>query len=691
MKRKVLYLGLLLVCLYVGSLTLQSQAFQPLATKQAALDFKSANVDLCINNQIGERWSISIIGGELIPGSVGLLSSTRPQLKPGDCLAGHIQLSRIDGFSRFGFEASLKQVTGPIRHAKNLAGINSMRSFAASFKGDSANLVAGLAIGVDQGLSKSFLVNMKTTGLTHLTAVSGANCAIVLGAFWFLGRMIRLGRNLRFFSSVLALAGYVLLVGPQPSVLRAAFMMTVVLAALEFGRRVWVPAALGLGSAILLICDPWLIADYGFWLSILATLGLVLLTPALTLRLGEYLPKPLAIGLAATIAAQLWCLPLLATLQGGFTTYSILANLLVEPIVAPITLLGLLAAVIGPVIPLLGNLLMTLGSFLASWIVFVANALSQGPVSLLDLPTNWVGLVLITLFVLTTSFAILKRRFKALLVCSTLVLIWLGTSVGTLVPKLAWPIKDWDIVACDVGQGDSLVIRSHEKIAVIDVGKDPELVDHCLDRLGVSRIDLLVLTHFDFDHVGGLSGAERGRAIGLALISTFPDDRPEAKFMKRELSDNAEQVVAAGPGLSGDLAGLNWTVFSSLGTAAETSNQGSLGIRFENSEMVVYTLADMDERAQIESIPAVSASSKPTIVKVSHHGSADQSSEFYERISPDLALISVGVGNSYGHPTNRILGILEANGVQVFRTDRQGAISVAINQGVIEALVAGAR
>lgn len=691
MKRKFFYLGLLLICVYFGSLTLQSQAFQPTATRQAAIDFKSVNAELCINHQIGKRWSISITGGGLVKGSVGLLSSLRQKLQPGDCFAGYLQLSRIDGFSRFSFKATLKQITGPIRHAENLAFIYSMRSFAASFKGDPANLVAGLAIGVDQGLSQSFLANMKTTGLTHLTAVSGANCAIVLAAFWFLGRMIRLGRNLRFCSSIVALVGYVMLVGPQPSVLRAAFMMTVVLAALEFGRRVWVPAALGLGSAILLIFDPWLIADYGFWLSVLATLGLVLLTPALAVRLAEHLPKALAIGFSATIAAQLWCLPLLATLQGGFTTYSILANLLVEPIVAPITLLGLLAAVLGPIIPFLGNFLMALGSFLSSWIVFIANALSQGPGSLLDLPTNWVGLALIGLFVVATSFAILKRRFKALLISSTLVLVWAGTSVGAVLPKLAWPIKQWDVVACDVGQGDSLVIRSHNRIAVIDVGKDPELVDHCLDRLGISRIDLLVLTHFDFDHVGGLSGAERGRTIGLALISPFPDDRPVAQILKRELAETAEKVVAAGTGLSGDLAGLNWTVFSSLGAAAETSNQGSLGIRFENSELLLYTLGDMDERAQADSISAVSASSKPTIVKVSHHGSADQSREFYQRIQADLALVSVGVGNSYGHPTSKVIEILKSTGTEVFRTDRQGGISVAVNQGVIEALVAGAR
>ncbi len=677
--------------LYFCSLMLQTAIYQPLAAKQAAADFNEVSVGFCVKSQQGDRWSITTTNGELAKGSVGLLSGRLTKLEIGDCLTGRLQLSRIEGFSRFAFKASLKEVTQPIRHSERLSFINSMRTFSSSFKGDAANLVSGLAIGLDQGLSDSFLVNMKATGLTHLTAVSGANCAIVLAAFWFLGKRLRLGRNTRFIASVTALLCYVALVGPQASVLRAAFMMTTVLAALEFGRRVWVPAALGLGSAILLICDPWLIADYGFWLSVLATLGLVLLTPALTSWFELHFPKPLAIGLAATIAAQLWCLPLLATLQGGFTTYSILANLLSEPIVAPITLLGLLASFFGPWFPALGNICMTIGSWFAGWIVFVANSLSQGPGSLLELPTNLLGIILIALFVVNTSIAILKRRFKAFFISVLLVLLWLGSSLGSAIPKLAWPIKNWDVVACDVGQGDSLVIRSHNRFAVIDVGKDPELVDHCLDRLGVQQIDLLVLTHFDFDHVGGLSGAERGRTISLALISPFPDDRPTAMFMRRELETTARQVVQAGPGLSGNLEGLNWTVFSSLGDAAETANQGSLGIRFEDSELVIYTLADLDEVAQSKAIGAVSASSKPTIVKVSHHGSADQSAEFYRRIQPDLALISVGVGNSYGHPTAKILKILDDINVKVFRTDQQGAISVAVNHVGIEAIVAGAR
>jgi competence protein ComEC len=686
-----LFLVFFLVSAYFASLIIQSSLFQPASAKALAQDFKSVNIGFCVVNSVGNRWSIIVHDGELAKGAKGILASKATKFQQGDCLSARVQLSVIAGFSRFAFNGSLREVVGEIRHQESFSAVNAMRKFAGNRNGDPANLVSGLAIGLDQGLSKQFLVNMKSTGLTHLTAVSGANCAIVLGLFWLIAKFIGSGRNLRFVFSVLALGGYVTLVGLQPSVLRAAFMMTVVLAAFEFGRRVWIPAALGLGSAILLLIDPWLIADYGFWLSVLATLGLVLLTPSLSTILQAHLPKPIAIGLSATIAAQLWCLPLLVELQGGFTTYSVLANLLVEPAVPVITIFGLIGTLLGPLFPWLGSLMFAIASIPASWIVFVANSLSQGPYQLIELPTGALGLSLLSAFVLSTTWALIRRSLFPAILSGLMILVWIGLEVGGIGSKLSWPIINWSLVACDVGQGDSLIVRSNNKVAVIDVGKDPELVDRCLDRLGIMAVDLLVLTHFDLDHVGGISGAQRGREIKLALFSPFPDERPEAQVIVQEVTKYSNQVMVADVGLEGNLGEFNWQVISSLGKLAESANQGSLAIRFESSELVVYTLADLDEVAQEQAIGNARMSTKFTVVKVSHHGSADQSEKFYKRIDPDIALISVGKGNSYGHPTAKTLNMLAELDTKVFRTDLDGAISIALNKGVIEARVAGAR
>ena len=684
---KILFLGIIL---FSGSLLLQTSVYQPASAVTAGNEFREVSAKLCVDYVVGDKFAVHVTGGELAVQSKGLLSS-KEAVQPGDCFTAKLQLSSTHGFTRYAFNARLKHLLSKVSHNSQNSIFNLLRSYANSFRGDPANLVAGLAIGIDQGLSEQFQSNMKTTGLTHLTAVSGANCAIVLGAFWLLARALRLGRNLRFLMMVCALVSYVVLVGPQPSVLRAAFMMVTAAFALEFGRRVWMPAALGVGSIILLILDPWLVADIGFWLSALATFGLVILTPTLFLKFREKMPDGLAVGLSATLAAQIWCLPILVQLQGGLTTYSVLANLLVEPMVPVITLLGLSAISIGAMVPLVGDFLMLLAALPASWMVFVSTSLANAPAGLLAISPGTVSALFVGLFVVALTFALVRKSFAATAIWVALSMLWLGNQAYGIARAGEWPIEGWSVVNCDVGQGDAMVIRSEREIAVVDVGKDDELIDQCLDRLGVHRIDLLVLTHFDYDHVGGLAGLERGRTIARALISPFPDPRPEAQALTNHLRTVAGKVDVGRFGSTGNLGDYQWNVFSSLATSAQTANQGSLGVKFESDDQVIYTMADLDATAQLAAVGVLSSSDKPTLVKVSHHGSADQSEEFYRKVSADLAIISVGKGNGYGHPTQKILNILEVTGSKVLRTDLAGAISIRADVSGFEARVMGAR
>ena len=455
-------------------------------------------------------------------------------------------------------------------------------------------------------------------------------------------------------------------------------MMSVVFVALELGRKVWLPRALVLGSVILLVLDPWLFLDYGFWLSVMATYGLVTLTPAISEQLEKFLPKPLALLVAATTAAQLWCIPILANLQGGFTTYSVLANLLVEPLVAVITVLGLLAGTFGALFPALFEPTLVLASWFASWIVFVAKSFSSLPANLLPLPSGVGGSFVLIAVVGLFSFGVVKHRnFLAALLCVCLISGWVVGGASKAVGSLSWPPSNWVVSSCDVGQGDATVIRSGSKVALVDTGKDPELIDACLDRLQVQRINLLVLTHFDADHVAGLAGALRGRSVDTSLISAFPDDRPLASIDRELLKSVSADMVNAGFGLSGNLGDFRWQVVSSLGDRAATSNEGSLGVLFESSTLAIYTLADLNEEAQCRM--RIQRPSVPVIVKVSHHGSADQCPSLYEAVSPELSLISVGEGNSYGHPTKRTLDLLQRVGSSIFRTDESGSISVTQN------------
>jgi competence protein ComEC len=253
-----------------------------------------------------------------------------------------------------------------------------------------------------------------------------------------------------------------------------------------------------------------------------------------------------------------------------------------------------------------------------------------------------------------------------------------------------WPLHDWEVVACDVGQGDALVIKSLGRVAVVDVGKDEELIDNCLTELGVRTIDLLVLSLFDFDHVGGLTGALGGRVVSHAIISGFPDDRPATKSSLDQLKEIGTQVIIAEPTISGSLGEFDWRVLAPTKTASEAkdSNDASVTMVFRSTMFDLVLLGDLgaegQERVSRSLMQVIASSNKPLILKVSHHGSNDQSGSFHEQLKPDLALISVGSENGYGHPGKQALQILGSVGAQVLRTDLLGSIAISSAGGELQ-------
>ena len=566
---------------------------------------------------------------------------------------------------------------------------------------DSEGLLAGLAIGDTSLLSELATESMKVVSLTHLTAVSGANCAIVIGLVYLLLRRFAISRLLKTVLSVLALLFYVLLVGPEPSVLRAATMASVVMFAHLLGRRGGATQALALCVIVLLIADPWLASNYGFQLSVLATLGILELAPAVAFKLSAYLPTWLTLALAVSISAQMACLPVLLQLQSGLSTYSIPANLLAEPLVAPITVLGILSCLITPFVPWLSALLSWFAS-IGTWLILaIAKFFADAPAATLDWPSGLLGvaggallLVLVVAWMRSRNQAI---RATASISIGVVAAVVIGGCSSQQLQASSWPPEDWSVVSCDVGQGDATVIRSNGLTAVIDVGRKPGPVKRCLDSLNVRKIDLLVLTHFDLDHVGGLDGALESRSVDTALITSFEDDRPAAAITWRKLSKYANKTIEAGLGLAGTLGEFDWQVLSPhLGAAeAEDSNDASVTMLFSSQEVVFLGLADLGERGQMR-LASESAEwlgdgfgEVPVVVKVAHHGSRDQYPELYEHLKPRVALFSAGQSNEYGHPTDRTLALVRSAGALVFRTDLQGSIALAASPEGLRAHVSG--
>jgi len=652
---------------------------------------KTISTDFGNNPIFGVSVSLQEIDEESVSGR-GYLIYSKAKLARGNLIELEASFEEAGRNARDAFllkpKSEIKILSEPLGQ---MAFFNNLRanyvSLLSGVTPDSKVLVAGLAMGEIADLSEELEEQMRSVSLTHLVAVSGANCAIVVGMVYLICVRIRLGRTGRTVVSLASLVGYVMLVGPDPSVLRAAVMTASVIVMVALGRRTWALNALAIAAIILLIADPWLAVEYGFGLSVLATSGILLLAPAMTDKLSGKMPMPLALGLSVTMSAQLLCLPLLLQLQPGLPTYSVIANLLAGPMVAPVTVLGIFAVVLTPILPwLVGPIswLASLGTFV---IEIVAIFFAELPIVYFPWVTGFSATVLSGLLILMVS-AWLRSNLPRLRQASVAGLV--VVAVATLsVPAASeilpggWPLEDWEIVACDVGQGDALVIKSLGRVAVVDVGKDEEKIETCLTDLGVRTIDLLVLTHFDFDHVGGLTGALRGRSVSHAIVSGFPDDRPATKSSLDQLEQIGAEVIIAEPTISGSLGEFGWRVLAPTKTASEAkdSNDASVTMVFLSPRFNLVLLGDLgaegQDRVSNSVIQVIEGLEKPLLLKVSHHGSNDQSARFHQQLNPDLALISVGSENGYGHPGKQALEILGSVGSQVLRTDLLGAIAVS--------------
>jgi competence protein ComEC len=561
---------------------------------------------------------------------------------------------------------------------------------ASALPGDGGALLPGLAIGDVSAVSPQLNANMKASSLSHLTAVSGANCAVIVAAVMLVGGALGLRRGVRIGVSLVALVSFVVLVTPSASVLRAALMAVIVLVSAGAGRPGRGLPALALAVIGLLVADPWMSSNYGFALSVLATGGLLVLAAPLATTLTRWLPRPLALLIAIPLAAQLACQPVLILLNPAVPLYGVAANMLAEPAAPVATVLGLLSCVLLPWLPGLGFACAQLAWLPSAWIAAVANLTVQLPGSALPWPEGVLGLAMLVL--LTTLVVIVvmvgsarsspgRRGRQAVAVAGVLLIVFCGGYGGTLIGggvgrSLAMP-GDWQIAACDIGQGDAVLVRSGDLHALVDVGPDPVPLGACLHTLGVARIDLLVLSHYDLDHVGGLD-AVVGK-VGVALVG--PPEGAQDQRRIDALSGGGADVRRATAGDHGTLGDLDWRIlWPTPGSPMQTGNDGCVTIEFAGAGIRSVFLCDLGEGPQ-NAVLATGAVRPVDVVKVAHHGSADQSESMYRALGATLGVISVGADNTYGHPTARLLGILARVRTQPLRTDLQGLVLIAPARG----------
>jgi len=508
----------------------------------------------------------------------------------------------------------------------------------------SAGLLAGFLIGDESGLGDADREALRLSGLSHFVAVSGSNVALFLAAWWLAAGPLGWGPRRRAALGLAGLAVFVVATRWEPSVVRAATMAALVLVGRLAGRAVDGWTALGGSVALLLLASGELAGDAGFQLSVAATAG-VLAGGGLW---RERRPRWAWTALAATVSAQAAVAPLLLGHFGAVPLFAPLTNVVAAPLVAASTAAGGIGVLTG-LRPLTG-----LGLLAADAVLAVARFGR-------DLPQlGWAGVGV------GAAFAALALRPRL----RPVVVLGAALAVGMMTLPAGGPPAQPEAVFLDVGQGDAALLWGPAgEVILVDGGPDPAVLRRALLRRGVGRIDLLVVTHGHADHLAGLAGLTEWAAVGRMWHSGQGGEAVEAVL--GELAAAGVSVEVPAVGWHARVGAFSVEVLGPKRRYA-SPNDGSLVLRVTAAGTTVLLPGDIEAIAQAELGPLLA-----DVLKVPHQGAATSDPAWLAASGSRVAVISVGP-NDYGHPSPKVIAVLESAGTEVRRTDEEGDVVVRL-------------
>lgn len=545
-------------------------------------------------------------------------------------------------------------------------------------------LLQGMVLGQDQSIPASMVEDFRRSGLAHLLAVSGQNVMLLALLVFFLGAITGLGRNTRLLAVLALIALYIPLTGAGPSIQRAGVMGAAgVVAALAGRRRArWYSLLLALAATLSL--NPLALRAVGWQLSFVAVIAIFWLAPKIRKKLGS-LPRPLAEGLAITFAATVLTLPLMAFHFGRVSLVSVLANVLALPAVSMIMWLGMLSASVGQVWLLPAGLLNQVNGVLIGYLAEIASWSAGQLFAVFDLQIRswWLvaliyALIAVTVMASTRLRLIFIRRGRLRLAALSAVCVLLLAGAAAISAGRSGPPSQFTVSFLDVGQGDATLLQTPQGRAVlVDAGPPGAGLADELEAAGVERIDLLIITHAQLDHYGGL--AELAASFDIAVIASGGTgsnvDDYRGAIASAKAKGAREITLQRGQRLK--LDGLNAEVLApeAVVSAApeDDPNQSALVLKasYGGFDMLLPADAESDVWGQ-------AAAGDIEVLKVAHHGSADDGlSDALLTLRPELAVISAGRGNPFGHPQPATVSALRSSEARVFRTDRDGTVKIS--------------
>lgn len=625
------------------------------------------------------------------------------ELEPGQCVAADVRYQsaariRDDDVTTFtsrgvfllayqsGEEVVCGGAVSDIRWWPVRAGHRLQERIGELFSAHTAGVMTAILTGDKSVLTEDAEAALSESGLYHILAVSGMHCGFLLALVGFITGRQR--RKLTAAVAIPVLVFYALLTGCSPSVVRACVMLSLLVAAPIFQRESDPPTSLMTALVLILLQNPFAVASVSLQLSFAAVAGLLWLTPKLYQCLAGEKKRSkafvyLAAGFSATMGALVFSTPISAWYFGTLPLVSPISNLLCLWAAGVVFVLGLLAVLLSFLWMPLGMMLAALPGILVEYILLCTKLLTKLPYHSVYFVNPYLKYWLIIAYLLFGVAYLLKvkKRGKYAL-CTVLALLMLAASVRMGERQYQ---SDLDVVMLDVGQGQSVVLASGDAWLLADCGSmnswcdAGEIAAHQLATMSCRRLDGVLLTHYDKDHVSGLAGLLARMEVKELLI---PVGGQEDAEMQSAVLDMAERHGVNVRVITEEerfpLGKAEVRVLPVSKTAESREQELALLASFDGQDILLT--GDMnaaEERRMLKTyeIPDLE------ILAVGHHGSKySTTKDLLEQLSPETACISVGT-NSYGHPTEETLQRLAENGCVVYRTDLHGAIHLSINEG----------
>lgn len=547
--------------------------------------------------------------------------------------------------------------------ARALAAIEPSRS-------DARALIAGVVCGRTTELNEvPASEDFASAGLTHLVAVSGSHLAFITmlleGA---LGRL-RLRRSARASILLSIMGAYVVFTGCAASAVRSVLMVAGALLCGMGGRRSHPLSALAITVTALVLIDPGVAFDLGFQLSAASVLFILVFG-----RYVAYLfavagaPAAVAEALSLTLCSQWATLPLTAPVFGRLSLIAPVANLVVGPVMSALLVIGLIAVPVCSIAPVLGPLLAVPES-LASFSIFLSALFADIPFAAVPVSLSWVQLAPCHLVALPVY--LVWRDWGRWQVIAAAAAAAIAVSVHLARWTLFAPAG---LIVLDVGQADAILVRDGASSLLVDAGVDDGVVA-ALARNHVYRLDAVAVTHWDRDHWGGLPDLLQSVSVGRLIV---PEGAARAMPAEVRSAFRGEVVeLEAGDGLGVGRFSCEVVWPRTPVTGEENADSLCLAVSYEDGDGSLSALLTGDtEQDELESYaPEVG---DIDLLKVGHHGSkVSVSPEATDALDPEVAVASAGEGNSYGHPSDECVEILEAAGAKFLCTIDYGDVTVS--------------